>query len=92
MEAWPVQTRRKPDSRYGARSDPGIWRRQDVASQFRRRRKSERARPIRSGAVTFASLGVFDDFPQTMPVVRRELDVIETYLGELLDEALGLPG
>jgi len=30
-----------------------------------------------------------DDFPQTIPVIPRELDVIETYLGALLNDALG---
>jgi hypothetical protein len=28
------------------------------------------------------------DFPEIMPVRQRELDVIETYLGSLLDELL----
>ena len=31
------------------------------------------------------------DLPQPIPVSQRELDVIETYLGDLLDEALGRP-
>jgi hypothetical protein len=31
---------------------------------------------------------VVDDFPKIMPVMQRELDVIETYLGSLLDEFL----
>jgi hypothetical protein len=30
---------------------------------------------------------VVDDFPEAIPVTRHELDVIETYLGALLDEA-----
>ena len=30
-----------------------------------------------------------DDFPEVMSVTRGELDVIETYLGALLDEMLG---
>jgi hypothetical protein len=51
-----------------------------------RRRNSELARPIRRDAVV-----VVDDFPQEIPIMRRELDVIETYLGALLDEALGMP-
>jgi hypothetical protein len=39
----------------------------------------------------FAALepSVVDDFPQPIPVSSRELDVIETYLGALLDDALG---
>jgi hypothetical protein len=32
---------------------------------------------------------VVDDFPTAMPVTQGELEVIETYLGALLDEALG---
>jgi hypothetical protein len=32
---------------------------------------------------------VIDDFPQAIPVIPRELDVVETYLGALLDAALG---
>lgn len=34
---------------------------------------------------------VVDDFFQAIPVAQRELDVIETYLGALLDDALGEP-
>jgi hypothetical protein len=56
-----------------------------------RRRNSELARPIRRDAVTWAGPVVVDDFPQEIPITRRELDVIETYLGALLDEALGVP-
>jgi len=54
-----------------------------------RRRKSELARPIRPGGARCAVPGVFDDFPQEIPVTRRELEVIETYLGAFLDDALG---
>jgi hypothetical protein len=32
---------------------------------------------------------ILDDLPQPVPVSQRELDVIETYLGDLLDETLG---
>jgi hypothetical protein len=32
---------------------------------------------------------VVDDFPTAIPVARRELEVIETYLGALLDDAFG---
>jgi hypothetical protein len=31
---------------------------------------------------------VDDDFPEIMPVMQRELDVIESYLGSLLDDLL----
>jgi hypothetical protein len=56
----------------------------------RRRRNSELARHRRD-AVTWAGPVVDDDFPQEIPITRRELDVIETYLGTLLDDALGVP-
>jgi hypothetical protein len=39
--------------------------------------------PIEAGAV------VVDDFPTAIPVTARELEVIETYLAALLDDALG---
>ena len=42
-------------------------------------------------AVTWAVPDVVDDFPQEIPITRRELEVIETYLGALLDEALEGP-
>jgi hypothetical protein len=32
-----------------------------------------------------------DDFPHCIPVSQRELEVIETYLGDLLDDMLGRP-
>lgn len=32
-----------------------------------------------------------DDFPVVLPVTRRELDVLETYLGSLLDTMLKRP-
>jgi hypothetical protein len=57
----------------------------------RRRLNPELARPVRHGTVTFAKVDpdVVDDFPQHIPVASHELDVIETYLGGLLDDALG---
>jgi hypothetical protein len=55
-----------------------------------RRRNSELTRHRRD-AVTWAGPIVIDDFPEEIPITRRELDVIETYLGALLDEALGVP-
>ena len=56
----------------------------------RRRRNSELARRRRD-AVTWAGPVVVDDFPREIPITRRELDVIETYLGTILDDALGVP-
>jgi hypothetical protein len=90
---------RKLDGRYRDRSNPGIRRRQDVPRRprraqlhARRGRTSELARPIRPGPVKFAATEIFDNFSKTVPVAQRELDVIECYLSELLDEALGRPG
>src|SRR5215831_8734313 len=56
----------------------------------RHRRNPELARRRRD-AVTWAGPVVVDDFPQELPITPRELDVIETYLGTLLDDALGVP-
>ena len=87
--------RRKPDWRSGTPPDPGNRPRQGVAGQRRakvqprRGRKSELARPIRPPVVTFGGLDVVDDFPPVIPVAQRELEVIETYLSALLDDALG---
>ena len=39
---------------------------------------------------TFSDPKVTDDFPDRVPVAARELDVIEMYLGRLLDEMLRL--
>jgi hypothetical protein len=90
--------RREPDSNNGARIDPGSRRPQSVAGASGRAeisaqcpRNSHRARAIRPAAVALADPGVSDDFPATIPVSERELEVIETYLGELLDDALGRP-
>lgn len=62
-----------------------------AAPNARRRLNPELARRVRRGTVTFAKAGhgVVDDFPQDIPVAPRELDVLETYLGGLLDDALG---
>jgi hypothetical protein len=42
-------------------------------------------------AVGLAGLGIVDNFPECIPVSQRELDVIETYLGDILDQVLGRP-
>ena len=34
-----------------------------------------------------SELELIDDLPETIPITQRELDVIETYLGGLLDSA-----
>jgi len=49
------------------------------------------ARQATDDLITCAGPVVVDDFPQEIPITRRELDLIETYLGALLDEALGVP-
>jgi hypothetical protein len=88
-----------------ARIDPGVRPRQEGAGAIRqaqvqrrprfhaavnarRRLKSEMARPVRR-AVTWVVPDVVDDFPQEIPITRRELEVIETYLGALLDALEG---
>ena len=45
--------------------------------------------PCRAPTLVAAGPDVVDDFPTAMPVTRGELEVIETYLGALLDDALG---
>jgi hypothetical protein len=32
---------------------------------------------------------VIDDFPEILPVLQRELDIIETYLGATVDQLVG---
>jgi len=88
---------RRKDSRYGAGTElDNAGPRQAVASrrrhaEIRPRRglESRLARPIRPSGVVFDGPHVVDDLPQVIPVAQRELDVIETYLGALLDDALG---
>src|SRR5260370_34522748 len=54
-------------------------------------RKAGLAPLIRRRTPTLVAAGpdVVDDFPTALPVTRGELDVIETYIGALLDDALG---
>jgi hypothetical protein len=87
--------RRRPDSFTEDRSDPVTRRRANVsgatrkvAVRARRGRNSNRVGPIRSKAVALVDPGVVDDFPAAIPVSKRELEVIETYLSDLLDRAL----
>jgi hypothetical protein len=54
-----------------------------------RHRRSRPAQPIRRGVLVWAGPDVVDDFAQEIPISRRELDVIETYLGALLDGLVG---
>jgi hypothetical protein len=50
-------------------------------------------RQIHPQSLRVVQLGpeVVDNFPQGIAVGSRELDVIETYLGALLDDALEIP-
>ena len=59
----------------------------------RRNRKLQPVQPIGREAVKTIDLdaAVLDDFPESIRAFQAELDVIETYLGALLDEVLGQP-
>jgi hypothetical protein len=83
--------RRGQDVR-GATREAGGRRRTRLtgAPDAQRRRKSHLA-PRGVPTVVAAGPEVVDDFPTPIPVVPSELDVIETYLGALLDDALGKP-
>jgi hypothetical protein len=66
--------------------------RSNDAPAEQRRRKSAPWGPIGCGAAAIEPrLQILDDMPQAIPLARRELDVIETYLGTLLDDVLGRP-
>ena len=83
----------RPLDNAGAKSPRNIRRRPRVGdnSSAQRNRKCALARPIGLGeaAIIEPSLHVTDDLPQAIPLAKRELDVIETYLGALLDDVLG---
>jgi hypothetical protein len=49
-------------------------------------RRQTRSRPAMSATPT---VYVVDNFPQSIPVSSRELDVVETYLDTVLDDAFG---
>jgi hypothetical protein len=55
------------------------------------RRQKSSALPIFDATPTIVEAGpdVVDDFLTAIPVAARELEVIATYLGALLDDALG---
>jgi hypothetical protein len=73
--------RRKPSSTSTARIDPDNDRRRRFGGL--RAPGNLHCRP-RPADVT----QVVDDFRDVMPVSQRELDVIETYLGAVLDDML----
>ena len=90
-ESLALAMRQKLDSSSGVPPDLDTRRRPDVDSLVapRGRRHSYRAISVHPGALELAGPGIIDDFPHAIPISRRELEVIETYLGDLLVEALG---
>jgi hypothetical protein len=86
--------RRKTGLAWGARINADIRRGRHIAGRAKRADIERRPRlPDRLPRGTNVEPGpkVVDDFFQAIPVAQRELDVIETYLGALLDDALGEP-
>jgi hypothetical protein len=73
--------RRKPGSTLSARIGLANHRGRHVSSSRASENPHHRADPPDGPQVT-------DDFRELMPVTKRELDVIETYLGALLDDML----
>jgi hypothetical protein len=47
-----------------------------------------RQSPTGTASVTRENPQIFDDFPEVVPVAQRELDIIETYLGSMVDDML----
>lgn len=45
--------------------------------------------PASRAMASEVDIAVVDDLPRPMPVVPKEIDVIETYLSALLDDLLG---
>lgn len=89
----PVDTGNRRQHVAGATGQTDARRRPRLAggSNAQRPRKSGPAPLIGRGAPTFVDAGphVVDDFAQAIPLTLRELDVIETYLGALLDDVFG---
>ena len=83
----------RPQDKAGPTRRPDVRRRSRLTEgpNAQRCRKPEPRRTIGRGAATIIepSLHVLDDLPHPIPLAERELDVIETYLGALLDDALG---
>jgi hypothetical protein len=75
--------RRKPSSTSTARIDPDDQRRRSIGGL--RAPDNIHCRPHPADA---DGPQVVDDFRDVMPVSQRELDVIETYLGAVLDDIL----
>jgi hypothetical protein len=74
--------RRKPGSSLSAQIDPENHRGRYVSGS----RPPDNCRPDPSDGPQ-----ITDDFREVMPVTQRELDIIETYLGALLDDMLMRP-
>ena len=103
MERKPASTSRtRIDVDIGGRQNPAgsaqaaIVQRQPHLSDrpsARRNRKLQPVPPINRETVKTIDLdaAVLDDFPESVRAFQAELDVIETYLGALLDEVLGQP-
>jgi len=63
-----------------------------IAGLSGQRRRKSRLKPLirrRAPPPVEAGPDVIDDFPMAIPVTPRELDVIESYLGAFLCDALG---
>jgi hypothetical protein len=73
--------KRKPGSTSAARIDPDDRRRRSVGSLRPPDNLHWRPQPAEGPQVV-------DDFREAIPVSQRELDVIETYLGAVLDDML----
>jgi hypothetical protein len=80
-ESLTYSMRRKPSSTSAARIDPDNHRRRCVGGSHAPGNHHYRSH-LADGPQ------VVDDFREVMPVTQRELDVIETYLGALLDAML----
>jgi len=73
--------RRKPSSTATARIDPDNNQRRSVGGLWVPGSLHCRPQPAEGRQVV-------DDFREAIPVSQRELDVIETYLGAVLDDML----
>jgi hypothetical protein len=81
------------DIRDGSRlpeRDAGLRGRVDDAYKVRSPKSLTRYVNPELAKLNETTLQVLDDFPQAVQVLERELNVIETYLGALLDQMLGV--
>lgn len=75
--------RRKPNSISASRVNREDNQHPSADDRYLRADRQQNSRKIAR-----VSPEVVDDFPEFVPVLQRELDVIETYLGSLLDGLL----